>query len=931
MKKKLIFLFVGILIMRCSGSAFAWTEWNYTGVSHLWSYAANWGGAVPTASGDPIMRGQGVGKEALIDSSVTAVGHMMYVGYSGRADLNITGGSLTLSNQFRLGQTGGTGNVTVSGGAVSVGSDMVVGDGGTGVGTLNMTNGTINHLTGWLYVGYNGATGTINLDGGTLSTYKVMMGSGHPHVNITKGKLIIRNTDSAGVATEMNGYITALQLTFYNGDPRATHAFTVNGSGYTEITASLPNAEYAWNPNPINISTGVGLSSNLSWSAGIGAVSHDVYFGTNFSDVNTASRLPFDFNGDGIVDWADLAAFSQQWLTSAADFDFDDSGIVNFVDFASFAAQYYTEAVPQFRGNQDANTFSPGTLSPNTTYYWRVDEVLPLGTFKGSIWQFSTGPIIVVPATDTLAKYDVLYTNIGTTVAYSNPYDPCSIRVDAIITPPTGSDMVVPCFYTGGASGNSQWQCRFTPRQVGTYSYHIDIYQASVLSVSSDTFTLAVSDSTKDGFVGKNASSYYTFILDSGKRFRGIGENIGWEQGGYMYDRLFPLLNTLGCNYVRVWMSNPYNQPLEGITRGIGLYDETIAARMDNTVALAQTSGIYLTVSFNGCGELDPAPTDPTTGWPKNPYNTVNGGMCPTMTDFFTSAAAKAQYKKKLRYIVARWGYSPNVAAFEFWNEIDGEWVNYGGNRDAVKAWHNEMAPYLKSIDPFDHIVTTSCTGYQISNFWNMPDIDFSQSHPYKIQLSGDTLDPVSFNSIISTTYESVFGKPHVLGEFGYTSGEPTIETHANMVDNLHRGLWAGMFSPTPILPQTWWWDYFEQNNDESQFSVAATFLIEIMRDNAELSMLSVSSSPSTDVERMAVIAGHDRFVWLRNKSGSTMSSVSFTLSLVPNGTYTAKTYNTSTGVWSDPQTVSVTTGSLTFSVGSLTANQDKACWVAPQ
>jgi len=267
MKKKLIFLFVGILIMRCSGSAFAWTEWNYTGVSHLWSYAANWGGAVPTASGDPIMRGQGVGKEALIDSSVTAVGHMMYVGYSGRADLNITGGSLTLSNQFRLGQTGGTGNVTVSGGAVSVGSDMVVGDGGTGVGTLNMTNGTINHLSGWLYIGFNGATGTIHLDGGTITTTKVVMGSGHPLMDITNGKLIITNTDSAGVASEINGYVQAGQLTLYGGNPQATYTITVNSSGYSELTAKIRTAD-VWNPSPANLSTGVSRNTNLSWFAG---------------------------------------------------------------------------------------------------------------------------------------------------------------------------------------------------------------------------------------------------------------------------------------------------------------------------------------------------------------------------------------------------------------------------------------------------------------------------------------------------------------------------------------------------------------------------------------------------------------------------------------------------------------------------------------
>lgn len=39
--------------------------------------------------------------------------------------------------------------------------------------------------------------------------------------------------------------------------------------------------------------------------------------------------------------------------------------------------------------------------------------------------------------------------------------------------------------------------------------------------------------------------------------------------------------------------------------------------------------------------------------------------------DFFTSEDAKARYRNYLRYIVARWGYSPAIAAWEFFNEVD--------------------------------------------------------------------------------------------------------------------------------------------------------------------------------------------------------------------------------------------------------------------
>jgi hypothetical protein len=42
-----------------------------------------------------------------------------------------------------------------------------------------------------------------------------------------------------------------------------------------------------------------------------------------------------------------------------------------------------------FQKRQTNNIFSPGTLLPRNTYYWRVDEVTPSGTITGSVWSFT--------------------------------------------------------------------------------------------------------------------------------------------------------------------------------------------------------------------------------------------------------------------------------------------------------------------------------------------------------------------------------------------------------------------------------------------------------------------------------------------------------------------------------------------------------------
>lgn len=41
--------------------------------------------------------------------------------------------------------------------------------------------------------------------------------------------------------------------------------------------------------------------------------------------------------------------------------------------------------------NQTLSKFSPGRLNPNTTYFWRVDEVKASGTTTGDVWSFKTG------------------------------------------------------------------------------------------------------------------------------------------------------------------------------------------------------------------------------------------------------------------------------------------------------------------------------------------------------------------------------------------------------------------------------------------------------------------------------------------------------------------------------------------------------------
>ena len=107
-------------------------------------------------------------------------------------------------------------------------------------------------------------------------------------------------------------------------------------------------------PNPPNGAVDVRQTSILSWSPGEAAASHDVYFGTDADAVKNADTTSPEYKGSR---------------------------------------------------NLDSESYDPGKLEWNTTYYWRIDEVEDGGTIqKGNLWSFTTADFLVV---DDFEDYDI--------------------------------------------------------------------------------------------------------------------------------------------------------------------------------------------------------------------------------------------------------------------------------------------------------------------------------------------------------------------------------------------------------------------------------------------------------------------------------------------------------------------------------------------
>lgn len=510
---------------------------------------------------------------------------------------------------------------------------------------------------------------------------------------------------------------------------------------------------------------------------------------------------------------------------------------------------------------------------------------------------------------------------IQLSATYTNPYDAEEIALDMIIQAPSGKSLVLPCFYDSVNSSFSVWNARFAPREAGVYSYYFKLSKSSdsVYSTSEKKFNVA--PTAENGFIHKKNN--WAFIYDSGKPFRGIGEDIGWEareyeNQSYRYDYFLPKLAKNGGNFFRTWMCS-WNLPVEwGKVIETSFYSNSSdyfnpggIARMDQLVRMCDSLDMHMMLTLSTFSALGTS-----NEWPFSSYNTTMGGPASSPTEFFTLAASKTKYKNFLRYLVARWGYSPSIGAWEFFNEIDNAAYSNSTlviSESAITQWHTEMSSYLKSTDIYQHLITTSVSWRDIAGLNSVSNIDFNQKHIY------------NYTSTIPSTiqqYESSYSKPYVVGEFGYDWdwNNVTSANGDNFDFDLKRGLWYGLFTSTPILPMTWWWEFFDSRGMTSYFKGVSDISNQmLLAGNGSFSSATVSSG---SFEGYAVKCGQKYFVYfLNNSTASATSSVSLNVS--NNAEYRITSLDPSSYVFTELNNITATSGSLNMGYLTLPAQTE--------
>lgn len=239
--------------------------------------------------------------------------HTTYTGYSGAPGRQTCASSCHGS---------GTGTITVSGFPTSYTPGQAYTVTVSRTGTVNIANFNASARVG---------TGTANagtIAAGTLTSVYNVSGE-------TNGVHFASGPQSSGTFSWTAPVAGTGTVRLYLGGHQGS-ASGPNNAFVQVATEAIPPPAPATNPSPADLATGVEVDPTLSWTAGSGTTSHDVYFGTSNP--------------------------------------------------------------PAFIGNQAGATYTPGTLAEGTLYYWRIDEQGAGGTTPGSLWQFTTAIFAPPPA-----------------------------------------------------------------------------------------------------------------------------------------------------------------------------------------------------------------------------------------------------------------------------------------------------------------------------------------------------------------------------------------------------------------------------------------------------------------------------------------------------------------------------------------------------
>ncbi len=184
------------------------------------------------------------------------------------------------------------------------------------------------------------------------------------------------------------------------------------------------------------------------------------------------------------------------------------------------------------------------------------------------------GQITLSTPQKQVGKYEKLEVVIEVGRGYRNPFDPCEVELNVLVTSPAGRSLVLPAFYgqdyarqdvsQGGRTttwyypqGAGSWKARFAPMETGTYVARGSLRDRQG-EITSAPLTFTCVASSRKGFVRTSTKDPRFLEFTEGEPFFVIGQNVAFV-GETQYvtpvkaEQVFGKLAANGANFVRLW------------------------------------------------------------------------------------------------------------------------------------------------------------------------------------------------------------------------------------------------------------------------------------------------------------------------------------------------------------------------------------------
>ncbi len=507
---------------------------------------------------------------------------------------------------------------------------------------------------------------------------------------------------------------------------------------------------------------------------------------------------------------------------------------------ALWAALWAGWGVVAYAQGGEATPASPAAPPIAVTHSSPAATIAPRETGLPAASPSSPSPTATPAPSESVTIYSRMEWVLPVDLAYENPFDPDEIDVFGVFTSPDGYPVVMPAFWMQPMrqtcvedcaievlepDGLPEWRLRFTPDQVGLWTYEFRARQQDVaVSLGGGQFEVVPSDAR--GFIRVAENGRYFEFEHGDEAYFPVGHNLAWSWDGaggvFAYQRWLRHLAANGGNYARLFVDVPWFVGFEW-TPPVG--DYTAAQedfwRLDTILETATEEGIYLDIVVLWHQALSsyaqppvlvpssPPRADTSADWDGNPYNVLNGGSLTSPTQFFTEDTARTLFQRRLRYLVARWGYSPHIFAWDLVSDVDRV---LGYNVNIVLPWVEEMAAYLREIDPYQHLITVGAHDFA-PEILTVTGVDFGQVHAYQRRPLEEPLDQVSGVSRLIQESLRTVARPVLLTEFSLSPWYEPAEDDPTGI-HVRNTMWASVLAGAAGAGASWWWDTYLEPRD---------------------------------------------------------------------------------------------------------------------